>query len=294
LRLSFNREKLWLTLNKPNDSSREILSEREEKVKCVELQSLLSNGSLQTSDPDDMLRKFQLALRLASSLHVLCLGPWIQQDWTAKYVRILENPAGKPIEMLDEAYISCDLTKETERVNIFPRASQQEQTEEIPPKFFLSFAQLLIDIEKGESSPSSSKEEAPEQWYDLLVEEHNNNFGDGVMEHYRKAIEGCLLSRSRYEIETQFVENEDLRVQKVQEVIRANIVVHLRNHLDIWKEQRSSKHAARKDEPSHSYDKAQRSGSTQSQEDHTPEFTLWGDPDDEYKELYVDSRQWFH
>ncbi|KHN96553.1 intracellular serine protease [Metarhizium album ARSEF 1941] len=243
LRLSFREHQVWRTLNKPDGTAFGLLSKLEEHAIHDKLEDLLRTGSLKARDTNDKLVKFKLALRLASSLQALYLGPWIHQDCTltAKSVQILRNEEVSQIEMLNEAYIPCRLIGDCERHEAFLEAPKQHQESghqtksgqpaEPCPTFFLSFAQLLVDIEKGEEGYQSAVDEPAKKWYDFLVDECRNSFKDEAMRYYRAAIEGCLLYLDLYRIETGGIE---FNRHPVQNVINKSIVSPLRMHLEIW------------------------------------------------------------
>ncbi|OCK87154.1 subtilisin-like protein, partial [Cenococcum geophilum 1.58] len=237
LRLSFNKDKSWDTLNSlddqsPGEQSSRSLSSFEELKTDVKLETLLQENHLQTTDPEDILRKFRLAFRLASSLHQLYPGPWIHQEWSASLLYIVQAPETRPIEMLYETYVSCVLRKDWRDRISFPEVYPEYCETEICPRFFLSLAQLLVELAKGESDGRFSGELKSEEWYDMLFDELKMRFfRDKLMESYRKAIEGCLFYLQNYNTEAQRTPDEKLRAQSV---ILQNIVLPLKKNIKVW------------------------------------------------------------
>ncbi|KAI8634153.1 hypothetical protein F5Y19DRAFT_412143 [Xylariaceae sp. FL1651] len=239
LLLSFNNDKLW-----PTAKTGSILSTHEKTVDHVNLDTLLIQGDLKTGSLDDSVRRFRLALRLASSLYSLFFGPWVQKDWSSYNVHIIRNGSRRPVEMLDEAYVSCVLTNNWRQIYTPPLLSsappqgKESNEKDVCPRFFLSLAQLLVDIANGERSDRLSNPDDLYSWYNRLADEWRKNMDNELMKDYWKAIEGCLLYMYNYSINQsqRSADEEDERL-RAQKVIHEHIVRHLQKHLNFWKEQ---------------------------------------------------------
>ncbi|KAL8375692.1 hypothetical protein RB595_007009 [Gaeumannomyces hyphopodioides] len=237
LLLSFSDSALWTTRK-----SSWILSEHEQTVNRFELETLLSQGYLKTNDLGDSVRKFRLALRLASSLHLLCFGPWVQRDWTSHSVQIIPDKKGSLVEMLDEAYVSCVFNTDCRQTQTPPTTSQESSNAEVCPKFFLSLAQLLADIAYGERRHRPSSEADFESWYALLADDVRKNINDQLMGDYWSAIQGCLLYLENYDNWGRNCLDEKTKDGRLlaQEVIYEHIVRHLQRNLSRWEEQQKA------------------------------------------------------
>ncbi|KAJ3532756.1 hypothetical protein NM208_g8294 [Fusarium decemcellulare] len=224
LELSFNDTKLWATLGKPKSRlCRKI------NLTQTTLEELLFKANLKKANLNVELSKFRLAFRLASSLHQLYLGPWVQNNWTPANIYLVHDPETEPMANLDKPYVQCVVTSDWECQNPVIEASKRK-TGDCCTKFFLSFAQLLVDIAKGEVNSSSSHQDI-QSWYDYLAEEVTTSFQGKLMEPYGRAIEGCLLYLDHCDTEEQRTENTTLRARHV---IYQHIVSHLQDHITNW------------------------------------------------------------
>jgi hypothetical protein len=294
----------------------------------VNLDFLLQEGLLKTEDSHTRVRKSNLALLLASSLLKLYPGPWIRENLSADLVQFLSDQTTKRIEMLDQPYIPCTFVRNWRESNAVFRSWQQHVSSkdknsqhmesqryiEKCPAFFLSFAQLLVDIEKGERGGPPFLTDT-NRWYDSLSNELNQTFQDGVSMWYRKAIRGCLDYSLDYKLWARRI--EDPR-ERAEAIIRENIVLQLQENLRVWEEQwgqemkgessssqlsgagstsgggegsegASSRHAPPKvaSRPHDTADSRNRSAPLSQVRDRpscTAEFTLFADSDENYEE----------
>ncbi|KAJ2987334.1 hypothetical protein NUW58_g4566 [Xylaria curta] len=300
LRLSFSLRRLWVSSSNPR-----LLPAHEKSVKCVRLENLLQEGVLKTSELGDSLKKFRLAVRLASSLHKLYSGSWIQQEWNAKSVHIVQNGNVRPIEMLDEAYILCVFSKERPQLDKHASRWEQHDSTEACPRFFLELAQLLVDIVNGERHHPPFIDE-PARWYDALANDVRRNIEDRLMGKYWMAIENCLLYSAHDESESR--RNPDGK-RRAQEIIKEHIVRYLQDNLDLWEQQHPNQilDSHIKNERQYSYGQIQTSKNTntgqiaprqspgdlpgigeanqQTRRVVEPEFCLWSDKDDDWEIL---------
>jgi hypothetical protein len=98
---------------------------------------------------------------------------------------------------------------------------------EICHRFFLSLAQLLVELAKGERDDRFSREVESKKWFDMLLDELDKTFfQDKLMDSYRRAIEGCLFYLESYSNEGQRIQDEKLRARSV---IHRNIVLPLQS-----------------------------------------------------------------
>ena len=255
------------------------------------LRDLLKQRHLEPTSIVSRLGIFRLAVRLATSLYTLCQGPWIQQEWTADYLQIRTKDGVSPVDMLEEAFIACSFSQchegRRDLISGGPLRSQvsdtakgkQSATDEICPRFFLSFAQLLIDIEKGRGRDAAADDETPQMQFRRLVREARLYKKDKVTEFYGQALEGCLLYLENYKSEAQYTEDERSRKR---EVIKKSIVRNLKDHLYQWEQQqyRDAKNRGglrdENNEPSGGGDDGEMESVAESF------LTLWGDADDDY------------
>jgi hypothetical protein len=223
LLLSFNDQKCWYTAATCDNVGSRVLMEEDRIVRPINLKTRLQQQESKADDFQNKLKRFDLARRLALSLHELFPGPWIQREWTADYIQVIR----------DQAYIWCDFAKQESGSH-----SLQTNTAEIQTyrRFFLSVAQLFVDLEKSGRVPVSADDNL-DSWHDRLYEEVIASYSDRITTSYQKAIQGCLLFLDSYITESQW--NQDER-SSAQEVIRRDIVLHMEKNYDLWKEQRPS------------------------------------------------------
>jgi hypothetical protein len=208
---------------------------------------------------------------------------------------------------LDEAYVLCvfsDEWRQPENRSAFWRQNDSAQT---CPKFFLSLAQLLVDIANGERRHSPSNEDK-QIWFDMLADEVRRNDKNKLMHKYWKAIENCLLYSAHDKNERN--RNPDEK-QRAQEIIKEHIVRYLQDNLDVWErhtlgpnddsqssEERSPYHLqvqgsetrnlrriATRQHPG--YPRQPAGHNWQSRQSVEPEFTLWSTEEDDWEILYV-------
>ncbi|KAL7943958.1 peptidase S8/S53 domain-containing protein [Trichoderma barbatum] len=233
LLLSFNHNQLWKS---SSNYTRSILPKDE--IERFNLKTLLAEGQLKKPDLDTSVRKFRLALRLASSLYSLHFGPWIQEDWSPYSVEIIRDRDVDLLQLLDEAYVLCNFTADWVQKRIPPTASPTSS--EICPRFFLSLAQLLVDVANGENTNQGrSAPEDLDSWYKALADEVRKNKNNQLMADYWTAIEGCLLYQEYYESPGHQMNDEDNEKKRMwgQEIISRHIICHLQKHLNFWNEQ---------------------------------------------------------
>ncbi|KAF5593782.1 subtilisin [Fusarium subglutinans] len=226
--LSFNHTNMWLASTK----GLEIISrEQRENRSQIPLEQLMQQRQLKTSDIHLEVKKFHLAYRLVCSLRHLYLGSWIQQDLTLKNIFVMNDPKATIEDILAEPYINCllqTIPRNTNTViNDFNSGKRNFS------RFFLSLAQVLIDIFKGEIGRYDYGSDL-KTWYDDLSEEAQVLLKDDLVQHYRKAVFSCLLFFKHYRVGVDKTEKTESGARRV---ILEHIVAPLRTNLDIWEAQ---------------------------------------------------------
>lgn len=174
--------------------------------------------------PVDRLKRFRLAFRLASSLHQLYLGPWAQDPWTVGNLHVFHQQGVEPSRNMEEVYIRCLFTENWQRSNASIQDARAIAKDRFPT-FFLSFAQLLVDIAQGATCRHLSVKDNPRAWFDYLANQVVESFQeDELMVSYRRAIQGCLFYSIHYDVEGPRTLDMKLRAQTV---IYREIVSHL-------------------------------------------------------------------
>jgi hypothetical protein len=282
LRLSFNNQGLWLTPYKADDRSSMLLPDGQAAFEAFEV--LFQKGGLEGTGQLEIVKKSKLALRLALSLESLCVGPWLQEPWTVGSVQIPSDPDKTPTERLDHAYISCVLASHHRQAGLLPDIPQDT----IPEKrklYLLSFAQFLVDIKKGKKGHWPCAGEPLDAWYDTLCKEVTNRPSReaevDLWNDYQKAIESCLLYPRIYQAEPRGDTPDDRKL--IQDIISKHIVLPLQHHLERWTVDEGGSSF-----PPPDPDRLA-STDTLTHGDSISEFTLWGEAEDNFKVVYVDS-----
>ncbi|KAL7892161.1 hypothetical protein HDV63DRAFT_390715 [Trichoderma sp. SZMC 28014] len=268
LLLDFNNKQLWKADSHQSLKHIELLPKG---IDQCNLGDLLSQDELKTTDIDTVVRKFRLALRLASSLQSLVFGPWVQEDWSSHSVYIFYLKNITPVQMLDEAYISCKFNADWEATKNEPG-----------PRFFLSLAQVLADVANGQrgSVPKDCGE-----WYDALESEMlAKRQEQPMMTDYWNAVEGCIVYKYYYENLNPQMNDEDENRRQRQDFIDERIIRPLQKHLDFWKKQRE---ARRIENAAQNSEGAQLVGSDSSTRRASVDtnFLLWSDKDDDWEKI---------
>ncbi|RSM00819.1 hypothetical protein CEP52_008892 [Fusarium oligoseptatum] len=184
----------------------------------VSFQEILDEGLLRT--PGGMLTeddKAVLALSLARCLLHLVRGPWAQQPWTRRDVQFL----GKVDDVRDiwHPYVTCHVDKRTTA----PTASEAD----IVP-LFLSFAQLLVELETGERVTADPCDVDFEDTIATIQEEQIVQFG---RTHYNAAISGCFRVKGvDLQAKTQASESGKDPRYLLRQGIYDTVVSHLENN----------------------------------------------------------------
>ncbi|KAK4209363.1 intracellular serine protease [Rhypophila decipiens] len=248
------------------------------------LSLLLDEHPQEPGNFDDKIFRFRLAFQLAWTVYQLFPGPWIQKYWNSAGVHVHINDIPREnafanVLKLSRVYIPCSLPT-------FPKGRQGVpiDTGEVQYRaFFISFAQLLADIVKGEVHDSELARAQPDVVYKQLREEVRRGSDDskdamGTMTSYWKAVSGALRYHDLYECERPYATDERSAIKKV---IGDHIIKHLKDHLKKWDTKapqpslKSEGELEKQQEPEH----RDYSGGT---------FILWSDEDDKYERTQTD------
>ncbi|CCT63237.1 related to thermostable alkaline protease precursor [Fusarium fujikuroi IMI 58289] len=226
--LSFNRTDIWLA----DTNGLEIISNAKNKHRThITMEQLIQQKQFKTSDIQIELKKFHLAYRLVSSLRHLYLSSWLQQDLTLGNIFVMHDSKADSGDKMLEPYINCllhnSLKHENAVIEDFNFGDQDCS------RFFLSLAQVLMDIFKGEMRECNYGTNLT-AWYDALADEAEATLQDDLTKHYRAAIFSCLLFLRHYRVGMGKANKKEIRAQWV---ILEHIVVPLRKNLDIWEAQ---------------------------------------------------------
>jgi hypothetical protein len=177
------------------------------------------------------MKKSLLALQLASALHLLYPGPWIQQNWDASSVLVLgDERDDTACHDLNRAFVRCKLVRDWKTTN--PTWREFDDPQQDTPLFLLAFAQLLADISEGQLG--ARPEESTERWRSALFDKADELLGDKCLSYYGAAIQGCLQYGIDNELERE--RTKDAK-QRARLVIRKNIVENLQMNFGFWKRQ---------------------------------------------------------
>ncbi|KAG7438611.1 Minor extracellular protease Epr [Fusarium oxysporum f. sp. raphani] len=226
--LSFNSTNIWLADTK----GLEIISHaKKENRRQITMEQLIQQKRFKSSDIHIELKKFHLAFRLVSSLRHLYLGSWLQQDLTLRNIFVMHDSKADSDNIMIEPYLNCqlqDIPKDmNDVIKDFDSGSQDYS------RFFLSLAQVLIDIFKGGMGQCDYGTKLT-PWCDALAEEAEMILQDDLSKHYRAAVYSCLLFLRHYHVGMGKAKTRELRAQWV---ILEHIVAPLRRNLDIWEAQ---------------------------------------------------------
>ncbi|KAM5364932.1 hypothetical protein ACJA88_012774 [Fusarium oxysporum] len=197
---------------------------------------LINFKRVDTQDPSETVARFRLALQVCVSFFYLFPGPWVQQEWSSS---LFQAPWG-----ISHTGLSADLTQTSFLCEIpkdwdgqsriyeeFLEAQKNPSTN--PPGFFLSLAQLLVDICEGKAGDKSVATKDSEPFQDLSTK-IDELMSDDLLQFYGCAIESCrtydFLYREASMGDTQSREMVRLVGEK-------HIIKYLQNTLELWEPQ---------------------------------------------------------
>lgn len=187
----------------------------------MSLRELLDNGAFFDGDKTctyTQTEKYLLVLNLARCFFYLYDGPWGPCDWTADRIFFLHKPGADEIDGRLTPYVCCHLP------NGVRNGALEVARDEVCPPVLLSFARLLLEIERGEVLPTTSanspKNKDLHKQLSHMVE-HELEYK--LAGPYQKAIEGCLYFDA--DLMTARGATKDIQARHV---ILHNIVENLR------------------------------------------------------------------
>lgn len=204
----------------------------------LKLDELFEQGGFQQENLDIRLKKSRLALQLGLLLQRLYPGPWIQQNWTTEVIQTLGSVSSKHrvAPDLSRVGIPCDLLIDWEATNTawLEFVDAQDFKKIFFCRFFLFFAQLLVDISDGCSNIRSASVEDDATWYNELLENASQLQDNKLLHWYGRAVEGCAKFALDYHASFGNIENPRNRAHKV---IQENIVRNLHKNMCLWEDE---------------------------------------------------------
>lgn len=182
------------------------------------------------------LKKSQLALELALSVHRMYAGPWIQHTLDAQVVQLIYEKEGAPDGDFTYACIPCELTTDWKSTNNVWLESQMEiSSRQSSSDFFLSLAQLLVDILLGKRRDPPLADD----WHGSLIEEADRMMQNRFLKWYGKAVLACVQFTLDYNVARglRFQSKGHDSTVIARDVILQNIVQNLWDHFHFWKRQ---------------------------------------------------------
>jgi hypothetical protein len=207
----------------------------------LSLDHLLQEDSLhekQTEQTEVHLKKSLLALRLASLLHRLYPGPWLQKDWNARDFQLLCSHGDNTTKDVCRVGIPCQFFRDWEATNPVWNEflNKQDGFGETYPAFFISFAQLLVDIFEG-STEIRPPQKSLQAWCKELINKAEKLIKNKFLSSYGEAIQGCAQYNIDYDIKRTREENPR---ECARAVIQMNIVDKLQENLRFWEAEQKS------------------------------------------------------
>ncbi|KAK3361553.1 hypothetical protein B0T24DRAFT_684592 [Lasiosphaeria ovina] len=200
----------------------------------IKLRTLLEQDTLRDETPETRLKKARLALHLASSLDHLYPGPWIQQNWDANVLQLVNN---QDSDHSGRICIPCKLDRDWKGNN--PVWREFHRSCDVGHEFFLSFAQLLVDISEGEVGSLLDKDEDTRR--NALFDKGEETVRNEFLKWYGQAILGCLNFALDYDIEKMQDSVVDPK-ERARTVLRKNITENLQRNLRQWEAQSTQYH----------------------------------------------------
>lgn len=183
------------------------------------------------------LKKSRLALELALSIHRMYAGPWIQHTLDAQAIQLLYEKEGAPYGDFTYACISCDLIHDWQATNnIWQEYQMERDLKQASSGFFLSLAQLLVDIFLGKRRTPPLNDD----WNASLIEEADRMMQDPLLKRYGEAVLGCIRFTLDFKLAkdtSRLRKGSNKATSIAREVILKHIVQNLWDHFHFWKKQ---------------------------------------------------------
>ncbi|KAF8859776.1 hypothetical protein BDZ45DRAFT_350784 [Acephala macrosclerotiorum] len=218
LHVSFDQDRLWLSPKKQNLTWGHA-------VPGVSLRRLLDAGAFSDGDSSSAFTrvdKYLLVLNLARCFFCLYDGPWGPGDWNADQIFFLNKSETDIIHGRHIPYICYELPNRTQNKALEARPG------EICPPVLLSFARLLLEIERGEVLPPTGARN--QDLYDQLQTIVEHELRGQIAVAYRAAVIGCL----EFVFDLGMAPGTNMEM-KIRHIILWNIVENLRKHYSDWK-----------------------------------------------------------
>ncbi|EXK27691.1 hypothetical protein FOMG_15919 [Fusarium oxysporum f. sp. melonis 26406] len=235
LHLLCNRSRISLHKNQSNTFSDIKKAQSWSNVKPLD-EILINFKRVDAQDPSETVARFRLALQVCVSLFYLFPGPWVQQEWSSSLFQAPWGISHRGLSAdLTQTSFLCEILKDWDGQNrIFEEFLEaQKNPSPNPPGFFLSLAQLLVDICEGKAGDSSVATKDSEPFQDLSTK-IDELMSDDLLQFYGCAIESCrtydFLYREASVGDTQSREMVRLVGEK-------HIIKYLQSTLELWEPQ---------------------------------------------------------
>ncbi|KXJ86446.1 hypothetical protein Micbo1qcDRAFT_140343 [Microdochium bolleyi] len=224
LALDFSNHKLWL-------GDRPQQPPRGQENEFTNLRHLLGDPEKcyrGINDNARMLQVARLAFELTSSLHQLYPGRWIQDVWHVGSLKTSLQTLETTSSKMHNAYIACKLGRGMDR-QCFDIA------DDFCRRFFLSFAQLLVDIVVGKSRTQQENATTLNDWSKSLKNDVDKKLGaNSQMQWYAEAVRGCLkccVGSREFVTARQWQPDDRSTFRKL---ISEKVLSKLRTNLALW------------------------------------------------------------
>lgn len=182
------------------------------------------------------LQKSNLALQLAYLLYYLYPGPWIQRNLDAGSVKLhyhRDMDSNTVFEEFEHACIYSEFMQDWKQRNLaWIDFNDPKHHLAAASPFFLSFAQLLVDIYEGK------KQEPPKKigaWHSNLINKASEIMSIDTLRSYGEAVLACANFAIHFAIEREKSLTADPRAC-ARAVIRDKIRARLCRHAALWKD----------------------------------------------------------
>ncbi|RKK98519.1 hypothetical protein BFJ68_g13594 [Fusarium oxysporum] len=207
--------------------------------------TLINFKRVDTQNPSETVARFRLALQVCVSFFYLFPGPWVQQEWSSS---LFQAPwgishTGLSADLTQTSFL-CEILKDWDGQNRiyeeFLEAQKNPSTN--PPGFFLSLAQLLVDICEGKAGDKSVATKDSEPFQDLSTK-IDELMSDELLQFYGCAIESCRTYDFLYREASMGGTQSREMVRLVGE---KHIIKYLQSTLQLWEPQAKNKRPVEK------------------------------------------------